>query len=261
MSDILQNKNSATRFQILVEIASKGPAVEQKTIAAQLEITPQAVSEYLKHLIAEKLVVSEGRSRYRLTSGGVNWMLKQLRDLNTYVDMAERAVTDISVNAALALGEIKEGQDVGLIMRDGILMASTGIDAGARGVAAGNAQTGEDVGITGIRGIVPLSQGTVFLAAVPGIKEGGSHRANLERLALLVRNQKHIAALGIEAFASLKRVGVEPRYFYSVPEVVIDAARYGLEIIVVAVSDELPDLIKALSESGIEPHFIDLRPD
>lgn len=261
MSDILQNKNAATRFQILVEIAAKGPAVEQKTIAAQLEITPQAVSEYLKHLIAEKLVFSESRSRYRLTSSGVNWMLKQLRDLNSYVDLAERAVTDISVNAALALDDVKEGEEVGLIMKDGILLASGNIDAGARGVAAGNATAGEDVGVTGVRGIVPLNQGTVFVAAVPGINAGGSHRADLERLAILVRGQKHIAAMGIESFASLRRVGVEPRYFYAVPETVIESAHYGLEIIVVSVSEELPDLIKKLSEAGIEPHFIDLRPD
>ena len=106
MADILHNKNSSTRFQILVEIASKGPAIEQKAIASNLEITPQAISEYLKHMIADGLVVAEGRSRYRVTSGGVNWMLKELRALNNYVNLAEKAVTDIAVNAALAEDDI-----------------------------------------------------------------------------------------------------------------------------------------------------------
>ena len=259
MSDILQNKNSATRFQILVEIAAKGPAIEQKTIASQLDITPQAVSDYLKHLIAEKLVDAEGRSRYRLTSNGVNWILKQLRDLNTYIEFAERSVTDISVNAAIALDDIKEGQEVGLVMKDGILVAGSSIDAGARGVALCDAQNGEDLGVTGIHGIVPLNQGAVFIAAVPGINKGGSHKADLERLAILVRGQKHIAAIGIEAYTSLQKINITPRYFYAVTETVIESYRYGLEIIVVAVTEELPDLIKSLSEAGIEPHFIDLR--
>ena len=261
MSDILQNKNSSTRFQILVEIAAKGPAVEQKTIAAQLEITPQAVSDYIKQLIADKLVTSEGRSRYRLTSGGVNWVLNQLRDLNSYVELAERAVTDITVNAALALDDISEGQEVGLIMKDGILVAGTGIDTGARGIAATGAGAGEDIGVTGIRGIVPLNPGPVFVAAVPGIREGGSSRADIERLKLLIRGQRHTAAMGIEAYAALKKAGSLPHYFYAVTQTIIEAARYGLEVIVVAVTEELPDLIKALSEAGIEPHFIDLRPD
>ncbi|MEN8614659.1 Crp/Fnr family transcriptional regulator [Dehalogenimonas sp. THU2] len=261
MADILQNKNSSTRFQILVEIASKGPAIEQKAIAAQMDITPQAISEYLKHMIADKLVISEGRSRYRVTSSGVNWMLRELRDLNNYVNIAEKAVTDISVNAALAVDDILEGQEVALSMKDGILVASQNPGNGARGKASCSASAGEDVGITGVRGIVALNKGTAFVAAVPGICDGGSHNADLERLAVLVRNQKHVAAAGIESIAALRRIGVEPRYFYAVPEVTIEAVRYGLEVVVVTVSEELPDLVKKLSEAGIEPHFIDLRPE
>ena len=41
MVEILQNKNSATRFQILVEIAASGPNIQQKSIAAKLDVTPQ----------------------------------------------------------------------------------------------------------------------------------------------------------------------------------------------------------------------------
>jgi putative transcriptional regulator len=42
MVEILQNKNSATRFQILVEIAASGPNIQQKDIATKLGVTPQA---------------------------------------------------------------------------------------------------------------------------------------------------------------------------------------------------------------------------
>jgi putative transcriptional regulator len=85
--------------------------------------------------------------------------------------------------------------------------------------------------------------------------------ADIDRLMLLVRSQRHIAAIGIEAYAALKKAGTAPHYFYAVTETIIEAARYGLEVVVVTVTEELPDLIKALSEAGIEPHFIDLRPD
>jgi putative transcriptional regulator len=59
---ILRNKNLTTRFQILVEIADKGPLIHQRTIARELAITPQAVSEYIAQLVKEGLLKAEGRS-------------------------------------------------------------------------------------------------------------------------------------------------------------------------------------------------------
>ena len=45
MIEILQSKNSATRFQKLVEIAYSCPVIQQKDIAARLRITPQAIRQ------------------------------------------------------------------------------------------------------------------------------------------------------------------------------------------------------------------------
>ncbi|APV44435.1 putative transcriptional regulator [Dehalogenimonas formicexedens] len=259
MTDILHNKNASTRFQILVEIASKGPAIEQKAIAVNLNITPQAISDYLKHMTADGLVSSEGRSRYRVTTNGVNWMLRELRALNDYVNLAERAVTDIAVNAAIAEARITEGQVVGLVMKEGILSARPEQNGGAWGLASQNADPGEDVGVSGVKGIIPLKLGKISLAIVPGILEGGSRSTDLSRLKALVRGNRHVAAAGIEAYAALRKIEVEPRYFYAVPQVAVEAVRYGLEVIIVAVAEELPALTKILSEAEIKPDLIDLR--
>ena len=51
MVEILQNKNSATRFQILVEIAASGHSIQQKSIAVKLGVTPQAISDYIRQLV------------------------------------------------------------------------------------------------------------------------------------------------------------------------------------------------------------------
>ena len=259
MADILHNKNASTRFQILVEIASKGPAIEQKAIASNLNITPQAISDYLKHMTADGLVSVEGRSRYRVTSDGVNWMLKELRALNDYVNLAEKAVTDIAVNAALAEDRISEGQEVGLVMKEGILSARPEKNGGAWGLATQKAEPGEDVGVSGIKGIIPLKLGKVTVATVPGILDGGSRTVDLERLKTLVQGKKHVAAAGIEPYAALHKIGIEPRYFYAVPQVAIEAARYGVEVIIVAVIEELPGLIKSLADADIKPHIVDLK--
>ena len=52
MIEVLKNKNQTTKFQILVEIADKGPDIQQREIAREMEITPQAVSDYIAQLIA-----------------------------------------------------------------------------------------------------------------------------------------------------------------------------------------------------------------
>jgi len=81
MAEVLRNKNLATRFQILVEIANSGPNIQQQDIAKKLYVTPQAISDYTRQLVDEGLLISDGRSKYRLTSEGVNWVIKTLREL------------------------------------------------------------------------------------------------------------------------------------------------------------------------------------
>ena len=84
MPQILRNRNLATRFQILVEIAARQPYVQQKDIASKVGITSQAVSEHIKQLAAEGLLACHGRSKYTVTKEGVDWALKALRELQGY---------------------------------------------------------------------------------------------------------------------------------------------------------------------------------
>lgn len=62
--NILQSKRNATRYQILVQIAERQPAVSQQEIADAIDVTPQAVSDYLKGLVEEEYVEKHGRGRY-----------------------------------------------------------------------------------------------------------------------------------------------------------------------------------------------------
>ena len=56
VSGVLQSKRSATRYQILVAIAERQPAVSQREIAEEIGITAQAVSDYLQGLVEEGYV-------------------------------------------------------------------------------------------------------------------------------------------------------------------------------------------------------------
>jgi len=259
MVEILQNKSSATRFQILVEIAASGPSIQQKSIAVKLGVTPQAISDYIHQLVKEDLVVSTGRSHYRVSTKGVNWMLKILRELRSYASLVEQAVTSITVCAAIAECDINRGQAVGLKMKNGFLFATSQTNGGARGIAVSSVSQGEDVDVSNIEGLVELTRGRVTILQVPGIQKGGSRQVDLELLQAQVANKKQVGAIGIEALISLRRVDIEPRYLYGVTEAAIEAAQCGLSFIIVCTDDAIPGLIKRLQDEGLNYELIDLR--
>jgi len=259
MVEILQSKNSATRFQILVEIATSGPGIQQKSIAVKLGITPQAISDYIRQLVDEGLVVSTGRSHYGVSTKGVNWMLKILRELRGYASIVEQAVTNITVCAAIAEVDINQGQAVGLKMKNGLLFATSQISSGARGIAVSSVSQGEDVAVSNIEGLVKLTRGRITILQVPAIQKGGSRQVDLKLLKTHAANNQQVGAIGIEALTSLRRVAVEPRYLYGVTEAAIEAAQCGLPFTIVCTDDAIPELIKKLQEEELNYELIDLR--
>jgi len=259
MVEILRNKNLATRFQILVEIAAKQPNILQRDIAERLNITPQAVSDYIKQLLKDCLLISDRRSRYRVSTEGVDWMLRQLKELQAYLKSVEKAVSDTKVTGTVAGCNLSQGQTVGLVMREGLLFAIDDLSVGAKGIAVSDAVEGEDVGVTNIQGIISLEIGEVTIVEVPNMQKGGSKNVALDRLQSASRGGKPIAAVGIEALTALKRVGIQPDYIYGAREAVIEAANSGLSPVIVCVDEEIPMLIKRLEEAGIKHRLLDLR--
>lgn len=257
MIEILRNKNLTTRFQILVEIADSGPNVQQRDIARKLDITPQAVSDYVAQLIKEGMLISEGRSSYRLTNEAVNWIIKALKELSNYSTFIERAVTNISVCTAVAECKLRKGQKVGLGMKEGLLFATDRLSEGATGIAVTSANKSEDVGITNIEGIVALRVGRVTILRIPGIQEGGSRKVNLNRLRREARGRHFIGALGIESYVALRKAGAG-FYMYGSTEAAIEAAKSGLNPLVVCVENETSALIKRLEEEKVSYELFDL---
>jgi putative transcriptional regulator len=256
MIEVLRNKNMTTRFQILVEIANAGPGVQQREIAKNLNITPQAVSEYIAQLSAEGLLAAEGRARYRVTTQGVNWIIKTLRELGEYNAFIQRAITNLSICAAVAGEDLKKGQRVGLEMRDGLLYASASRKREASGTTIDSARAGEDVGISGIEGIVPLEVGRVTILRVPGIQRGGSRKVNYGILKERLAKSDFITALGLEALAALRKTKAEFQHYGAVAAA-IEAAKSGLSPLVVCVDSEAADLIARLEKERIAYQLFD----
>lgn len=260
MVEILRNKNLATRFQILVEVCDKGPNIKQHEIARKLGITTQAVSDYIRQLSDEGLLASNGRSRYQVTIEGVNWIIKVLRELRNYSTLIEKAITDISVSAAVAGVNLVKGQKVWLKMKDGMLLATNQAANGATGISTCDAKKGEDVGITDVDGLVALETGEVTILKIPNIQKGGSRVIDLDLLYNKIKGRPFIGAIGIESAVVLEQANSN-FYKYGVDVAAIEAAHNGLDPLVVCVEDETTDLVNKLEEEKIGYRIIDTRKD
>ena len=259
MAQILRNKNLATKFQILVEIATNQPNIQQKDIARKLDVTSQAVSEYIKELVKDGWLTSDGRSRYRVTMEGINWVLKAFRELRGYAAFVEKAITNITVCTAVAHHDLFRGQAVGLEMRDGLLFATDVMGKAAKGIAVSDARKGEDVGISNIEGMIELEIGKITILKVPSVQRGGSRDVDLARLKREVDEKGLVGAIGIESLIVLRRIGIEPHYLYGVTEAAIEAAHSGLLFLIVCVDDEISRLLQRLSEEDLDYDLLDLR--
>lgn len=259
MKQLLRSINLVTKFRILVEVAANQPDIQQRDIGKRLGLSPQAVSDYFKGLLKEGWLITDGRAKYRVTREGVDWMLKSLKEWQSYSDVVQKAIANISVCAAVSGNDIDAGQKVGLLMRDGLLIATGDNESEAQGIAVFGAVKGEDVGVSSIEGIVPLEIGKVTVLRIPNIQVGGSRQVNFNRLKKAVKGKNLICAIGIEALIALRKIGIEPSYIYGVKEAVVEAARSGVSPVIVCVETDTASLLKMLEDNDIDYEILDAR--
>jgi putative transcriptional regulator len=257
MVDVLANKRAATRFRVLVEIAERQPAVSQGEIADAVGVTSQAVSEYIRDLVEDGLVEKQGRSRYRVTTEGVDWTLQAAADVRRFAEhVTDDVLGSVQEDAAIAVDDIDEGDTVALSMRDG-LQHATPLDAdateaeAATGVATTGAAAGEVVGVTGFEGVIDLDPGEVRVLQVPPIRSGRPDDDRLDDLADACEAADLVVASGVEAVGALRSVGVDPATCFAAGEVAADAASRGLSVVVVATADGVGRVTDALRDTGV----------
>lgn len=261
MVEILRNKNLATKFQILVEVANSGPNIQQRDIAGRLGVTPQAISDYIRQLVKEGLIIAEGRSKYRVSTDGINWIIKTLRELRSYHTYIEKAITNISVCAAIAANDLVKRQTVGLVMKDGVLFATGRVTERAKGIAYSDARAGQEVGVTNIEGIVRLDIGKVTILKVPTVEKGGSRMTDIARLKKEIKGRKLVGAVGIEAMVALKEAGADFVYTYGAMEAAIEGAKSGVSPLIVCVDDRTWELMGRLEDEKINYEIVNLSKD
>jgi len=250
---VLDSKRDATRYQVLVEIAARQPAVSQNEIAETIGVTSQAVSDYVRQLVKDGYVDKGGRGRYTVTKEGVDWLISRTDSLQTYLDhVSSDVLGSVDVDAAIATADVGEGSTVGLLMRDGVLRADpTGGTATA--VTVTDAKAGEAVGVTDFEGVVDYETGTVTVLPVPQVTETDS--LDPETIVADLSDESLLAVAGTEAYALVARAGARPDIRFGTVEGVATAAVRGLDIRLVVTAGQLPKHTAKLREGNI-PHEV-----
>jgi len=255
---VLRSKRNATRYQILVEIAERQPAVNQQEIADAIGITAQAVSDYLQDLVEQGYVNKHGRGRYEVTKEGVDWLITQTDDLREFVDhVSQDVIGQVETETAIASTEISEGETVTLTMQEGVLRAMAGDAGGATAVAVTDADPGTDVGITNFEGVVDYELGTVAVVSIPQVQNGGSRAVDAEQITDLAGEHDLIAVAGAEAVALAERTTLDPDVRFGSAEAVQEAAAKGLDVLVLAATDTLSRHTDKLREQNVSYEVVD----
>ncbi|WP_254274001.1 MarR family transcriptional regulator [Haloarcula marina] len=250
MVDVLENKRAATRFRILVEIAERQPAVSQGEIAEAVGVTSQAVSEYIRELVDEGLVEKEGRSRYRVTKEGVDWVFQSASDMRRFVDhVTDDVLGSVQEDAAIAEAALDEGETVSLSLADGLLHAAPGDHGGATGVTTTSAEEGAVVGVTGFEGVIDLEPGHVSVVQVPTVRSAPN--GSDADIAAVCADAPIVTAAGVEAVVALRAAGVDVTTYFAPGEVAADAASRGLDAVVVATQDTVGRVTDALRDANV----------
>ena len=126
------------------------PHIKQKDISDKLGITIQAISKYFKKLTKEGLLeAGSERADYRLTSKAMIKLREDMRTLENYVIEVKHDLKIEHAWPAIATQPVKAGEEVGLIMKEGVMYTVPPDNAAseAKGIALADAKPGEDLGL------------------------------------------------------------------------------------------------------------------
>jgi len=256
------------RFVILLELLKRGP-LRASDLTEPTDLTIQGVSYNIEQLVDEGLVAfdEEDSRAARITSEGVQALHEHFVGLKAFVDRALGEMMHIEECVALADDELEPGDDVGLFMEEGRLVARPAESPSAGTVRKGG-QPGELVTVGELTGVVDLEPGAIDLVRLPPPASLPDAKALRETVDAIDRDAQVLVTSGLEAEVLADRAGLADDVDVGPVPVAAEesarsAAQRGLDVLLVAAWEDARRLSEALAggEEGIavDVHSVDGR--
>ena len=253
----LRDKGEFTKFQILLEVMRNQPHVKQKDISDKIGITIQAISKYFKKLTKEGLLeAGSERADYRLTPKAVTKLREDVHALENYITEVKHDLKIEHAWPAIATQPVKAGEEVGLIMKEGV-MYTTAIDntvMEAKGIALADAKPGEDLGLKELRGKVKIKRGKILIVKLPSIRKGGSRATDLSKVKAFYDEFKpdRIGVMGAVGRAVLNKLGLKADIEFGISRSAAIAASRGLNVFVLVVGRMVNRMIQEIDQINMK---------
>ncbi len=247
---ILRDLRAFTKILILVELKAQ-PRSKLRDLASKLDITIQAVSDYLKLMTRENLIVKIN-GEHRLTQAGVEFLHKNMADLKDFIDSNIKELNLIESCVALAHDDLKKGDEVGLYMEQGLLVAKPipNKRSKSRGIVLYDARSGDDVAIMDLSGIVEFDYGVLTILELPSTLEGGSREVDLEKLKKIIKtkNPDKLAITDLVGYVVFKKINKRPDIEFSSSTAALEAVQKGLNVLIATSSENTASTITKVEE-------------
>ena len=252
----LRDLKRNTELLIMIEIL-QAPSVRLKDIADKLDITVQAVSQYVSEMKKEGLVADKGAD-LRPTRKGMQITQEHFTGLKDQVDSILRRVSVIDRCIAIAGKTLEKGKAVGLVMEDGMLMAYPESKAASTGQALESAAEGDDVLVGQLEGIVDMDLGELLIVEAPAPLDGGSKSASIDRTRGKVESFSPglLVAGDTTGSALLMKTSGEFFTIHAPIESAMSALSKGVDVVFCGTRESVDRMLEAVStlkkESGYE---------
>ncbi len=256
-SILLRDKSEFTKFQILLEVMRNQPHIKQKDISDKVGITIQAISKYFKQLAKEGLLeAGSERADYRLTPEGIIKLHEGVRTLSNYTTEVKHDLKIEHAWPAIATQPVEAGQEVGLIMKEGVMytVPKSSAITEAKGIALADAKAGEDLGLRDLQGKIKVKQGRILIIKLPSIRKGGSRATDLAKVRSFYEDfdPDRIGVMGAVGRAVLNKIGLEADIEFGISRSAAIAASRGLNVFVLVVGRMVNRMIQEIDQINIK---------
>ncbi|MGA1872548.1 MAG: ArsR family transcriptional regulator [Thermoplasmatota archaeon] len=267
--EIIRNKGNLTRLLILRELVIDTPK-DQRSIADSLDITPQAISDYLRKMADEGLVDLSFKPPHA-TIEGVEELQRSLLQMKTFIDTTIERLDIVRSIDAVADADIEAGDPVRLFMKNGLLYCSVGEDGSSTGRADVSGSSGDLIMISDLSGVVEVPETTLYAVEVVPARSGGGSRKLSPDVVDAVSGRDlggdgpRIAVMDLEAASLLLRSGIDYQMEMPEPRTIRRTLDRGLDIVCFGTpyslsrligSPEITDLKKGPEKVEAKDHYL-----